>query len=467
MSNVRDMTRGNPTKLILTFALPLMLGNLGQQLYMVVDTIIVGQGVGVNALAALGATDWINWMILWMVHGFTQGFAILVAQHFGAGNYGMVKKSIAMSAILTVVIGSALTVTGVLIAGPMLRLLNTPVDIYDGANAYLTTIFAGTLVVMAYNMTAAILRALGNGKTPLVAMVIAAVINVGLDLLFVIVFGWGIVGAAVATVIAQFISFVYCFAVIRKIDAVRPEKADWKVDRPLMGRMLKLGTPLGLQQGIIAVGGMVLQSVINGLGFLFVAGFTATNKLYGLLESTAIAFGYSMTTYTGQNLGAKKLHRVEEGMKSVLKLSVIISVAISVAMILFGRGLLGLFVSSAEANAAEVLDIAYRYLVIMSMFLLSLYLLHAYRSALQGLGNAIGPMVSGIIEFAMRVTAALAFPLLMGETGIFYAEIAAWVGAAIYLIFAYYREMRKLKHKLNMEMRQCPGTCAPVLDESV
>lgn len=448
MSSIKDMTSGNPTKLILAFALPLMLGNLGQQLYTVVDAIIVGQGVGVTALAALGATDWAYWFFLWFMSSLAQGFSILIAQRFGARDYAGLRKAVTMSALIALVTGVVITLAGLLASAPLLRLLNTPGDIFDGALEYLYTLFAGSLVVMAYNAAASVLRALGDGKSPLVSMMIAAVINIALDLLFVMVFHWGIFGAALATLIAQLFSFLYCLHVIRHVDILRMARADWAVDRLTVSRLLRLGLPLAIQHNIIAVGGMVVQFVLNGFGFLFVAGFTATNKLYGMLESTAVSFGYSMTTYMGQNLGARKLDRIHAGMRAVLRLSVAVSVTISLAMIALGRPLLRLFVPADDPNAAQVLDIAYQYLFIMAVCLFILYMLYAYRSSLQGLGNTTAPLLSGILEFVMRVGVALALPPLVGEAGIFFAEPAAWLGADLILVGSYYREVRRVRQRL-------------------
>ena len=412
MAKVTDMTKGKPAVLLLSFAFPLILGNLGQQLYMIVDAIIVGRGVGVKALAAVGATDWTYWLILWVIQALTQGFATRISHHFGEKNIAKLRKSITMSVFLCVGIGILLTVLALLLVIPMLHVLKTPTDIFDGASSYLFTMFAGTLIVMAYNMASAILRAFGDGKTPLIAMGIAASANIVLDLLFVLVFGLGIVGAAIATLIAQLISFLYCLTIIRKIDFIKTQRNDWQWDSRIVYELCAMGLPLALQHVLIAIGGMILQSTINSQGFVFVAGFTATNKIYWLLESSACALKYATSTY-------------------------IMSFCIATLMIVFGRNILQLFIDSSDSNATDVLAIAYRYLATMSTLLFSLYLLHIYRSALQGLGNAFCPMFSGIIEFVMRVVAALIFTNIWGSAVIFFAEILAWIGAAVFVIAAY------------------------------
>lgn len=448
MENTRDMTKGSPARLLFFFAIPLMLGNLFQQLYTMVDTIIVGQGVGVQALASLGAADWLNWLFQGIATGLTQGFSILFAQFYGARNEEALKKSIGNAIVLTLAAAVLLTAAGEILLTSILNLLKTPQDIYGGASIYLRIMFGGIPVVLFYNLEAALLRALGDSKSPLIAMVVAACTNIVLDLLFVMVFHWGIPGAAAATIIAQCVSLLYCFAVIRKISIVRPGREDFRLSRSLCRQLLGLGIPVMFQNTVISVGGMVVQSVINGFGFLFVAGFTATNKLYGLLETAAISFGFSITTFVAQNMGAGNYGRIRKGMRSGAAMALLTSVAVSAVMLLFGRQILSLFISADAGQADEVLYIAFHYLTIMSIFLAVLYALHAYRCALQGLGDTVTPMVSGIAEFVMRVLAALLLPRVMGQEGIYYAEILAWIGAAAILVTAYYRRMGREKGRV-------------------
>lgn len=443
MSRVKDMTSGKPTKLLLLFSFPLILGNLGQQLYMIVDAIIVGQGVGVEGLAAVGATDWTYWLALWVIQGTTQGFGILIAQYFGEGSREKMRKAIAMSIGLCAGTGVLLTGICLLIARPMLRLLQTPENIFNGASAYLLTMFAGILIVMAYNMAASVLRALGDGRTPLIAIVMAAVTNIALDLLFVFGFHWGVVGAAAATVIAQFIAFLYCFTVLRRMELVKLQRKDWHVDRMMIKRLFSLALPLVLQSILIAAGGMVLQSAINRQGFLFLAGFTATNKVYGLLESSAISLGYAMTTYVAQNYGAGLQQRIRQGVKSGVGIAVLFSVGVTILMILGGKPILSLFIDTSSSNAPKVLEIAYQYLFIMSCLLCALYLLYVFRSTLQGMGNTIIPMLSGLMEFLARVCAALIGARIWGETVLFFAEPGAWIAAAVLLVFGCIWKFRK------------------------
>ena len=446
MANTRDMTTGKPAGLLLSFALPLMAGNICQQLYTMVDTMVVGQVLGVEALASLGAADWLNWLVLGIIMGFTQGFSILISQRFGAEDQDGLRKVTAMSTLLSAVIAVVVTVSSLLLAEPVLRLLNTPDNVLPGSLSYLRIIFSGSVIVTTYNMMASILRAMGDSRTPLYAMLAASVVNIGLDLLFVMGFHWGIPGAAAATVIAQGCSCLFCLAVLRRMSVLRMTKTDWHPDGCLCRRLFQLGLPMAFQNTVIAVGGLVIQFVINGFGFLFVAGFTATNKLYGLLELAATSFGFSMATYAGQNLGAKKYRRICEGMRSALKMAVATSVVISAAMIAFGKPVLLLFISGEPGEVAQVLDIAYTYLFIMCCLLSVLYLLHLYRSALQGMGDTVIPMVSGIAELTMRIGCALLLPIWLGQYGIYFAEIAAWAGAVVILVTLYYIRIHHLLH---------------------
>ena len=443
-SRIKNMTEGNPTSLILTFALPLMAGNVFQQLYTVVDTMVVGKYLGVNALAALGASDWLNWMMLGIVQGFTQGFAILMAQEFGAKRLEQLRKVIGNSAVLSLLSSLVLVLAGQLAALPVLTLLKTPEAIINDSLLYLRIVFLGIPIVMAYNLLACILRSLGDGKTPLQAMVMASVTNIVLDLLFVMVFHWGIAGAAVATLIAQLISGLYCLYHIWKIEFLKMQKTDFMPQGALCGKLMALGSPMAFQNCIIAIGGMIVQFVVNGFGVLFIAGFTATNKLYGILEIAATSYGYSMITYVGQNLGAGKSRRIRQGLRAALGIALATSVVIALIMLVFGRFILSWFISGTPEEATQTMQVAYFYLSIMSVCLPILYLLHIIRSTIQGMGNTMLPMLSGVMEFTMRTLTALLLPLALGEVGIFFAEIAAWAGADVVLVISYFVVARRL-----------------------
>lgn len=443
MARTRQMTEGRPAVLIFTFALPLMIGNVFQQLYTVVDTMVVGKALGVHALAALGAADWLNWMMLGIIQGLTQGFGILMAQHFGAGRTEELQKAIGNSAVLALLSSFLLLVLGQLAAGPVLLLLQTPSDIMENALLYLRIMYLGIPVVMAYNLSATILRSLGDGRTPLYAMIVAAIVNICLDLLFVLGFGLGIGGAAAATLIAQMVSCIFCFYHIRRIELLAMTRSDLQLQKGLSLHLLFLGAPMAFQNAVIAFGGMIVQFVVNGFGVIFIAGFTATNKLYGVLEVAATSYGYAMVTYTGQNLGAGKTGRIRQGMRAALLIALGTSVFIAACMLLGGRNILSGFISGTPEEFEQTLRIAYFYLAVMSVCLPILYILHVTRSVIQGMGNTVLPMVSGIAEFFMRALTAIFLPLLIGETGIFYAEIMAWTGAVAILCISYFIVMKK------------------------
>lgn len=444
-SKVRDMTSGSPGKLIMLFALPLMVGNVCQQLYTMVDTMVVGRVAGVQALAALGAVEWVMWMVLGISTGITQGFSILIAQYYGAKNWSGLKKAVARSYILTAVVAVIVLAVSQCAAQGLLLFLNTPEDIIGMSLLYLRIVFCGIPVIAAYNVFASVLRAMGNSRSPLTAMIIAAGINVVLDLLFVAGFRWGVAGAAAATVIAQAFSAFYCFMVVRRIELVQLKREDFAAVQGLNAKLLKLGAPVVFQNVIISVGGLVVQYVVNGYGFLFVAGFTATNKLYGVLEMAAISYGYAIVTYVGQNLGANKIQRIKKGVRASAFIAFGTAGVISCVMLVAGKSILSLFISGSPEQTQQVLAIAYRYLFIMACWLWILYFLYVYRSALQGLGDTMIPMVSGIVEFIMRIGVALLLPGLIGDSGIFYAEVTAWTGAAVLLAFSYYRRLRKMR----------------------
>jgi putative MATE family efflux protein len=446
-ANIKDMTTGKPLPLILSFSLPLMVGNIFQQLYTVVDTMVVGKALGVDALAALGSTDWLYWMWLGMIQGVTQGFGILMAREFGAKRFESLRSVVGSSVTLSALSAVLFLILGQLAAEPVLQLLNTPSQIMDGSLLYLRIMFLGIPIVMAYNLLATILRSLGDGQTPLYAMIVAAISNILLDLLFVLVLHWGIAGAAIATLIAQGISGVYCLLKIRKIDFLTLKKKDFSLQAAMAGRLLSLGSPMAAQNAIIAVGGMIIQGVVNGYGVAFIGGFTAANKLYGVLEIAATSYGYAMITYVGQNLGAAKVNRIKSGMKWATTVALATSAVIASVMLIFGRYIVGAFISGTPEEAAAAIEVGVTYLSIMSICLPILYILHVTRSAVQGMGNTVLPMVSGIAEFIMRTGGVLLLPAIMGENGIFAAEVSAWLGADLILIPSYFIMLKRISPK--------------------
>ncbi len=444
MGKTLNMTQGSPWKLLLRFSLPLMLGNVFQQLYMVVDTAIVGRGVGIEALAALGCVDWLSWLMLGIAQGFTQGFSVRIAQAFGANDKDSLRRFMGQSALATAGLALLCTLIGLLGVPLFLQLLRVPEELSPMSGLYVRILFAGLPVVFFFNYCSAMLRAVGDSKTPLIAMTVASVTNIGLDLLTVYGLGWGIAGAAVATVFSQCLSGIICVIKILRTPQLRFGKQELSPDRGNLGNLLRIGTPVAAKNIAIAVGGMVVMAVVNAFGTTFIAGFTSTNKLYGLLEIAALSYGFAINTYVGQNYGAGKFDRIRSGMKSATVLAVLTSLVIAGAMFLFGRNIAMLFISSEDpAQAALAGDIAYAYLKTMATALPVLYCLYLLFSALQGLGDTVRPMISGFVELFFRLTITGLVAWTGYQTGIFYAEVSAWIGSALYLWYHYHKKMKQ------------------------
>ncbi len=445
MSSNVNMTKGDPLKLIFVFALPLMLGNIFQQLYTVVDTAIVGKGVGMDALAALGCVDWLNWMMIGIAQAVTQGFAIRTSQKFGEGDIAGLKKFCGQSAVLSAVLAVLYFLIVQSMLPVFLRLLHVPPELSPMSELYTRIILCGTPIVFFFNYCSATLRAVGNSKTPLKAMIIAALTNIVLDALAVFVLDMGIAGAAIATVLAQCLSGIVCALKVYNTPELRFVYADLKPSIPILKNLIMIGMPSALRNMIIAFGGMTVQTIVNGFGTGFIAGFTATNKLYGVLEIAAISYGYAITTYVGQNYGAGNHMRIKQGLKASVKLAICTSLVIAAIMIGFGKPITSLFISSDIPELlAEAKRVSYLYLCTMASFLPVLYLLYIFQGLLQGVGDTVNPMISGIIEFFVRVSIALIIGYTGYELGIFSAEIFAWFGAAAYMLFHSLRKVKKL-----------------------
>ena len=448
VKEVRNMTEGNPAKLIFFFAIPLMLGNLFQQVYTITDTIIVSRGVGVDALAALGSADWYNYLVLGTVQGLTQGFAILMAQFFGGKEYGDLRKACAHSVRLSVISALLLTVVAQLSVGPVLTILHVDAAIRGAAELYIRIIFAGIPAQMLYNFCASELRALGNSRDPLIAIVISSLLNIVLDVLFVFVIPFGI-GGCFETALDG------CFgSKVRRVEYLHFSAEDGRGNPQMDGRLMKLALPVMLMNNIIAIGGMIVNSVVNQLGVAFVAGYTATNKLYGALEMAALAYGYAMLTYIGQNLGAGRYERIRRGFRDALLIAFATSALIGGVMILLRHQIIGLFIPASGEEAVQATGYAIQYLIIMSSALFILYLLYVVRSTLQGLGNTRMPMISGLAEFAMRTFMAIVMTRFLGGVAVMWGEILAWVGADLVLVGALLHEFRKLKKLEQNQLEQ-------------
>ena len=441
----KDMTTGSPAGLILRFALPLMLGNVFQQFYTFVDTMVVGQALGVKALAALGAAEWLTFLMFGLVQGLVQGFSLVMARQFGAGDDKGLKKAVAGAVWLSLGAAVLFTALGQLMLRPVLLLLRTPTEIIDLTLIYLRILYASLPVAFAYNLLAALLRALGNSKTPLQAMTLSSFCNIALDLLFVFGFGWGIQGAAAATVLAQLLAACFCFVKLRGSGLFSLGNKEYYPDRDVIREQLKLGLPMGLQNMITAMGGLIVQSVINGFGVLFIAGYTAANKLYGLLEIAASSYGYAMSTYSGQNMGAARYDRIGKGLRAANLIGAATALLMSAIMVFLGKPVLGCFLTGDSVTVEGAMRIGYYFLLVLAVFFPFLYILYVTRSCIQGMGNSLLPMISSIVQLVMRTGCALLLPALIGESGVFYGEVCAWLGADLLLAFSYFYCMKKLR----------------------
>ena len=442
--NTKNLTEGSPSRLLLFFSLPLMMGNIFQQLYTVVDTAVVGT-LGVNALAALGTVEWLNWLALGMIQGFTQGFCILMAQRFGAQDYKGLRRVVTNSLFLSVLCAIALTFCCEGLIGTATKLCG-----FRARSApWLSRISASCSAVSPLSWPT-IWQPQSSGhlataKRPFFAMVVAAFTNIGLDFLFVMGFGWGVEGAAIATLIAQCLSAVYCFFHLRKIQILKLSQEDWTIEKPLCLHLMGLGLPMAFQNSVIAVGGMIVQMIVNGFGVAFIAGLTATNRLYELLEVAATSYGYAMVTYTSR-MRHQKLPRISKGLRAALMISTITSLLIALVMLVFGRLILSCFISMDAAESMAALDIGYRYLAIMSVFLPILYVLHVTRSCIQGLGNTLLPMVSGIagVRHANRSRIPASRPC-SEKTGFSLRRSWPRAGADLILIPSYFYMIKKVR----------------------
>ena len=447
MARTLNMTTGSPAKLLFSFALPLMFGNIFQQLYTIVDTAIVGRGVGMLALAALGTVDWLNWMMLGIAQGFTQGFCIRMSQKFGAQDMEGLKQTLGTSILLTAIVAAAGTLVAQLGLPLFLKWMQVPAYLTESATLYSRIIMGGFAAVCFFNLCSSTLRAVGDSKTPLIAMVIAATTNIILDLLAVFVLEWGIAGAAAATVFSQVLSGTLCAIKIWQTPELRFETRHLTLNLFTAADLMRIGIPAAVKNIIIAVGGMIVQTVVNSFDSMsFIAGFTATNKLYGLLEIAALSYGYAVTTYVGQNYGAGFIPRIRSGVRAANMLALISSVVIAAVMLIFGRPITMLFISREDAVLAlEAGETAFRYLQLMSVSLPILYVLYVYMSALQGMGNTVAPMWSAAFELLIRLIVAFVVAQIGYRNGIFWAEVGAWFGGAATQALGYFLQIRKIQ----------------------
>lgn len=444
-----DMTVGNPMKIIFGFTLPIFIGNVFQQFYNMADAVIVGKFVGNKALAAVGSTGTIMFLIYGFVVGMTAGFTVLTAQKFGAGDMKGMRKTVAGAGILSFVVGVLLTILFMVFMKPLLILMNTPSDIFADAYSYIMIVSGGILAQMLYNLLSSILRALGNSKLPLVFLIISALLNIVLDLVFIVGFGMGARGAAVATVIAQGVSGILClFYIIAKIPILHLKREDLDVGSTIYKNQLRIGVPMALQYSITAIGTMMVQSSLNILGSTLVAAYTAAGKIEQVVTQAYVAMGTTMATYAAQNMGAGSVKRIREGFKACTVIGVVYSFVAAGFIMTVGKYMTYLFVSEDVDIIMNSVDI---YLKCIGIFFIPLAVVNIYRNGIQGLGYGLLPMMAGVAELIGRGVVAVIAGAKRSYPGVCLAGPAAWVLAGGLLIVMYYFIM-------NVNMRKIFGT---------
>ena len=438
----KDMTTGNPVKLILLFSIPLLIGNVFQQFYSMVDTIIVGRFVGVDALAAVGSTGSMAFLINGFVVGLSSGFCVLISQRFGAKDEDGLKKATSSALVLSLIATIIVTMISMVSARPLLTLMNTPDNIINDAYTYIIIIYAGTIATVAYNILASILRALGDSKTPLYFLIIASILNIVLDIVFIVNFNMGVAGAAYATIISQAVSSILCLIyTYKRYKILRLKKEDFKVKKRVYIKHLKIGIPMALQFSITALGIMTVQGALNVFGSTVIAAYTAASKVLQIVMQPAITFGVTMATYCGQNLGARNYERIKEGVKKCIQISIVTSIIAGLILVFGGKFFVGLFISNPDA---AILAYAQECLNYAAIFFIPLGLIFIYRNALQGMGESFVPMMAGAYELIARAIVAFTLPKFIGYTGICLSDPIAWLAAAIPLGIYYHKKMKTI-----------------------
>jgi len=443
-TTVKDMTIGSPMKLVLGFALPLLFGFLFQQLYSFVDTAIVGKALGAQMLAAVGCTGSLNFLIIGFCSGLCSGFAIPIAQAFGAKEEEELRRYLAHAIYLCAAVSVVLGVGTSLLCPAMLRLMNTDEAIFDAAVSYIQLIFAAIPVTVLYNMAGGVLRSLGDSKTPVVFLAIASLVNIVLDLLFILVFHMGVRGAAVATVISQLVSGVGCVVVMMKRFPMLRLSRDERRFRPRYAmHLMSVGIPMGLQFSITAIGSVIAQWSVNGISVAAVSAMTAGGKISMFFTCAFDALATTMATYAGQNMGAKKPRRILQGLNAASIIGIIYCVIAYIIIWLFGKNLLGLFVDGQ--TDPEVISMAYQFLMINGAFYIPLLFVNIVRLSIQGMGYTQIAMFAGVAEMAARTLVAVLVVPIAGFTGACFANPTAWLFADLFLIPCFARIMRKMK----------------------
>ena len=443
MSSSKEMTSGRPLPLIFNFTMPLLLGNLLQQTYSLVDAAIVGRFLGINALASVGASSSVIFLILGFCNGCSCGFGIPVAQKFGARDYSLMRRYVSVSIQISLVLSVAIAIITSLYCSDILRVMRTPETIFDGAYAYLLVTFIGVPCTFLYNLLSSVIRALGDSKTPFWFLLFSTVLNVVLDLFCILVLHWGVLGAAIATVVSQGISAALCYVYMyRHFEILKGTPAERKFQFKLARNLLNIGVPMGLQFSITAIGSIMLQSANNALGTACVAAFTSAMRIKMFFICPFESLGIAMATYCGQNYGAGKPGRIWQGIKAS-SLMMIIYAAITFVILILGSRLLALlFVDSSET---EILMDTELFLHISSYFFPVLGLLCILRYSIQGAGYTNLAMLSGVSEMIARTLVSIYAVPAWGYLAVCYGDPTAWIAAVLFLIPAFIYVYRKLK----------------------
>ncbi len=446
----KELTTGKPFGLIVSFMLPIFLGNLFQQFYNMADALIVGRFLGIKALGALGACSPLIFLIISFIFASTQGFCAVTAQRFGARDYENVKKSLSASLILSFLLVIILTLISAPFTYQMLKLLNTPADIINLSYEYLFIMFIGIFATVFYNVSSNIIRALGDSKTPLYFLIFASFLNIVLDIIFISKFNWNVKGAAWATVISQAVSSVMCIVfMFLKFPILRLKRKDWLVSRDFLMEHLRIGIPMGFQMSVLTIGIIVLQFVLNGFGSTAVAAYTTAMRVDQAFGQTYLALGATMAVYAAQNYGAKRMSRIKEGAKAGVVIVLVVSLISIIVLGLFSAPLVSIFMDVPDEN---VVKLAVLYLHIIMIFYVFLGLLILYRNILQGMGNVGAPLASGIAELVFRSVCAIILGKYFGYLGICFATPAAWISAAIVLYIGYKMSLLKNIKKIKASL---------------
>ncbi|MBN1519938.1 MAG: MATE family efflux transporter [Spirochaetales bacterium] len=431
---MKDLTTGKEASVLVSFALPMLAGNVFQQLYNTVDSIIVGNFVGTQALAAVGTAFPVIFLMVSLVMGLTMGSTVVIAQYFGAKDKDKVRAAVDTGYITLFWTGLAMSVIGVLATDTILRLLKVPADVFPGASSYLRAIFAGLLALFGYNAISAILRGLGDSKTPLYLLIVASLINVGLDLLFVAVFGWGVAGAAWATVIAQGLSFAGGLVYINtRNEYVRLDLKSLRFDRDIFKQSVRIGLPTGIQQTMVSLGMLAMTRIVNGFGTPVIAAFSAASRLDSFASMPAMNLSQAVSAFTGQNMGAGKTERVKHGHLSAIAIGTGISLAVGAVVMLFGKPLMGMFTQDAE-----VVELGARYLFIVGATYVLFSTMFINNGVMRGAGDAFIPMISTILAlWVVRIPMATILSGILGTDGLWWSMPAGWLVGALFSTWYY------------------------------